>query len=131
MIGCGGGGGGGGAQDNKFKLEIIKEKVPDGAMCTAYRCGPLIDLCKGPHVADTARIKAMTVTKNSSCYWKGDAARDTLQRVYGISFPDKDKLAEYQALMAAAHERDHRRIGLVWHCTAPPLSVLCLCCNVS
>lgn len=53
-------------KDNQFKLEILNTKVPDGAVCTAYRCGPLIDLCRGPHVPNTGMIKAMSVTKVSS-----------------------------------------------------------------
>jgi threonyl-tRNA synthetase len=117
------------AQDNRFKCEIIKDKVPEGGFCTAYRCGPLIDLCKGPHVTDTARIKAMAVTKNSSAYWKGDAEKESLQRVYGISFPGKEQLEEYTTRMAAAAERDHRKIGLVrrlHHAAAAPSACLAL-----
>jgi threonyl-tRNA synthetase len=97
---------------NKFKQEIISTKVADGTRCTAYRCGPLIDLCRGPHVTSTARVSAMAITKNSSAYWQADATKDHLQRVYGISFPDKAKLKEYQDLIAEAEKRDHRKIGI-------------------
>jgi threonyl-tRNA synthetase len=96
---------------NPFKQEIVKDKVPDGATCTAYRCGPLIDLCKGPHVPNTAKVEAMEVTQNSSSYWKGNAENESLQRVYGISFPDKKKLAEWKKLMEEAKKRDHRNVG--------------------
>lgn len=96
---------------NKYKLEIIKNKVPDGANCTAYRCGPLIDLCKGPHLPNTGVAKAFAVTKNSSAYWLGNAKNDALQRVYGISFPDKKQLAEWEEFQREAAKRDHRNIG--------------------
>lgn len=98
-------------KDNPFKLEIINTRVPDGAKCSVYRCGPLIDLCKGPHVPNTGAIKAMSVTKHSSAYWQAKADQASLQRVYGISFPNKDKLKEWKAFMKMAEERDHRRIG--------------------
>lgn len=98
-------------KDNVFKQEILNSKVPDGARCTAYRCGPLIDLCKGPHVPNTGVIKAMSVTKHSSSYWLAKAENASLQRVYGVSFPNKEKLKEYKAFMKMAEERDHRRIG--------------------
>jgi len=59
---------------NDFKTDVLKRKVPDGAMCTAYRCGDLIDLCRGPHVPDTSRVKAFSVMKNSSAYWQGQVS---------------------------------------------------------
>jgi len=96
---------------NPFKVEIISSKIPEGGICTAYRCGPLIDLCKGPHVSNTGMIKAMTVTKNSSAYWLGNANNPQLQRVYGISFPDKKKLKEYLEFLELAAQRDHRKVG--------------------
>jgi len=96
---------------NPFKVELIKGKVPDGATCSAYRCGPLIDLCKGPHVPNTGKVKAMSVTKNSSAYWLGKSENPSLQRVYGISFPDKKKLQEYKRAIEEAEKRDHRKIG--------------------
>lgn len=74
---------------NKYKQHIIKDKIPDGTSTTVYRCGPLIDLCRGPHVPNTGRIKAFEVMKNSSSYFLGDAKNDSLQRIYGVSFPDK------------------------------------------
>ena len=97
---------------NRFKQEIIRSKVPDGAVCTAYRCGPLIDLCKGPHVPHSGYIKAVSVTKSSSSYWLAKADNPSLQRVYGISFPNKTKLKEWEEWQRNAEERDHRRVGL-------------------
>lgn len=96
---------------NKYKQHIIKDKIPDGTSTTVYRNGPLIDLCRGPHVPDTGRIETFAVEKNSSSYFLGDAANDSLQRIYGISFPDKKKMAEHKKFMEEAAKRDHRKIG--------------------
>ena len=78
-----------------------------------YRCGPLIDLCYGPHIPSTGRIKALKVTKNSASYFLGDPKNDSLQRVYGISFPEAKMMKEYEMFMAEAEKRDHRKIGIV------------------
>ncbi|SAM00894.1 hypothetical protein [Absidia glauca] len=96
---------------NPYKVHIINDKIPDGTSTTVYRCGPLIDLCKGPHVPHTGRVKAMSVTKNSASYFLGDANNDSLQRLYGISFPDKKQLTEYKKFIEEASKRDHRKIG--------------------
>ncbi|KAI8093471.1 uncharacterized protein BX664DRAFT_108230 [Halteromyces radiatus] len=96
---------------NPYKVHIINDKIPDGTSTTVYRCGPLIDLCKGPHVPHTGRVKAMSVTKNSASYFLGDAKNDSLQRLYGISFPDKKQLTEYKKFIEEASKRDHRKIG--------------------
>ncbi len=96
---------------NPFKEEIISKRIPDGDLTTAYRCGPLIDLCRGPHVLNTGKVTAMTITRNSSAYWGGDSSKPQLQRVYGIAFPTKAELEEYKAIVKAAEERDHRHIG--------------------
>lgn len=78
--------------DNPFKKEILTTKVPDGSRTTVYRCGDLIDLCRGPHVANTGKVKAFATTRHSATNWLGDTDNDTLQRMYGISFPDKKML---------------------------------------
>ncbi|KAF1816720.1 threonyl-tRNA synthetase [Eremomyces bilateralis CBS 781.70] len=98
-------------QTNKYKQHIIKDKIPDGTFTTVYRCGPLIDLCRGPHVPDTGRIKAFQVLKNSASYFLGDAKNDSLQRIYGISFPEKKMLDEHMKYLEEAAKRDHRKIG--------------------
>nr|CAH0105324.1 unnamed protein product [Daphnia galeata] len=95
---------------NEFKVRILNEKV-DTPTTTAYRCGPLIDLCLGPHVRHTGKIKAFQVTKNSSTYWEGKADAESLQRVYGISFPDNKQLKEWQRIQEEAAKRDHRKLG--------------------
>ncbi|KAJ3012304.1 UNVERIFIED_CONTAM: threonyl-tRNA synthetase [Siphonaria sp. JEL0065] len=99
-------------QHNKYKVHIINDKIPDGTSTTVYRCGPLIDLCYGPHIPDTGRIKALAVTKNSASYFLGDAKNDSLQRIYGISFPDVKQMKEYKQFMEEAAKRDHRKIGI-------------------
>ncbi|XP_019875197.1 threonine--tRNA ligase 1, cytoplasmic isoform X1 [Aethina tumida] len=95
---------------NPFKLRILKEKVQTPTT-TVYRCGPLVDLCRGPHVRHTGKIKALKVTKSSSTYWEGKADAETLQRVYGISFPDNKQLKEWEKFQEEAAKRDHRKIG--------------------
>lgn len=96
---------------NKYKKHLIETKIPDGTSTTVYRCGPMIDLCIGPHIPHTGKIKAFMVTKNSASYFLGDATNDSLQRIYGISFPDKKQLSEYKAFLAEAAKRDHRKIA--------------------
>jgi threonyl-tRNA synthetase len=78
--------------DNPFKQEILTTKVADGTRTTVYKCGDLIDLCRGPHVSHTGKIKAFAATRHSATNWKGDTDNDSLQRMYGISFPDKKQL---------------------------------------
>ncbi|XP_033044699.1 threonine--tRNA ligase 2, cytoplasmic isoform X3 [Trachypithecus francoisi] len=95
---------------NKFKCRILNEKV-DTATTTVYRCGPLIDLCKGPHVRHTGKIKTIKIFKNSSTYWEGNPEMETLQRIYGISFPDNKMMRTWEKLQEEAKNRDHRKIG--------------------
>ena len=97
--------------DNVFKSQLIAAKIPDGGYTTAYRCGPLIDLCRGPHVPTTASIKAFEVMRASAAYWLGNAANDSLQRVYGVSFPDAKQLKAHKHMLEEAKKRDHRVIG--------------------
>jgi len=98
--------------DNPFKLSMIKSKLPDGSSTTVYQNGPFVDLCRGPHIANTGRVKAFTTTKNSASLWLGKQGNDQLQRVYGISFPDKKEMTEWKHLQEEAAKRDHRKIGL-------------------
>ncbi|XP_054625757.1 threonine--tRNA ligase 1, cytoplasmic isoform X2 [Dunckerocampus dactyliophorus] len=95
---------------NKFKCRILNEKVTTPTT-TVYRCGPLIDLCRGPHVRHTGKIKAMKIYKNSATYWEGRSDMETLQRIYGISFPDSKMLKEWERFQEEAKNRDHRKIG--------------------
>ncbi|XP_045812679.1 threonine--tRNA ligase, mitochondrial 1 isoform X2 [Trifolium pratense] len=104
--------------DNKFKVEIIND-LPADKTITVYRCGPLIDLCRGPHIPNTSFVKAIECLKASSAYWRGDKDRESLQRVYGISFPDQKRLTEYLNRLAEAKKYDHRIVGvkqeLIYH----------------
>ncbi|ORC84121.1 threonyl-tRNA synthetase [Trypanosoma theileri] len=95
----------------KFKSKILASKVPENGTCTVYRCGHLIDPCRGPHLPDTGRVKAYAITKNSSSYFEGKAENEVLQRVYGISFPKQNMLSEWKVLQEEAARRDHRNIG--------------------
>ena len=97
--------------ENPFKVSLITSKIPDGSRVTAYRCGNLIDLCTGPHIPSTKIIKAFKIMKNSSAYWLGKAENDSLQRIYGVSFPSKKEMDEHIHLIEEAARRDHRTIG--------------------
>ncbi|XP_075476513.1 threonine--tRNA ligase, mitochondrial 1-like [Primulina tabacum] len=95
--------------DNLFKVEIIKD-LPEDKTITVYRCGPLVDLCRGPHIPNTSFVKAFSCLKASSAYWRGNKDRESLQRVYGISFPDQKRLKEYKAMLEEAKKYDHREL---------------------
>ena len=92
-----------------YKTELISE-LEDGTI-TTYTQGSFTDLCRGPHLPDTAPIKAVKITSLAGAYWRGDEKRRQLTRIYGISFPKKKMLDEYLALMEEAKKRDHRKIG--------------------
>ncbi|KAG0368521.1 hypothetical protein BC939DRAFT_455733 [Gamsiella multidivaricata] len=96
---------------NRYKIQLIESKILDGASTTVYRCGPLIDLCRGPHIPHTGRIKAFAVLKNSASYFLGDAKNDSLQRIYGVSFPDSKLMVEHKKFLEEAAKRDHRKVG--------------------
>ncbi|KJZ76568.1 Threonine--tRNA ligase [Hirsutella minnesotensis 3608] len=96
---------------SKYKEYFINQRVPEGTKSTVYRCGPLIDLCRGPHVPHTGNIKAFSVLRNSAAYWLGDSKNESVQRIAGISFPDKKQLEEYKTFLAEAAKRNHRKIG--------------------
>lgn len=93
--------------DQEYKLELIK----DLDKVSVYSLGEFVDLCKGPHVKSSCQIKAFKLTKIAGAYWKGDSSNKQLQRIYGISFPDKKELKSYLALLEEAEKRDHRKIG--------------------
>merc|ERR1719347_2150699 len=96
---------------NEFKVRILNERVKTDTT-TVYRCGPLIDLCRGPHVRHTGKIKSMAVTKSSATYWEGNSEAESLQRIYGISFPDNKLMKEWKQFQEEAAKRDHRKIGM-------------------
>ncbi len=92
-----------------YKCELISE-LEDGHI-TTYTQGAFTDLCRGPHIATTAPIKAAKITSLAGAYWRGDEKRQQLVRVYGITFPKKKMLDEYLALLEEAKKRDHRTLG--------------------
>lgn len=97
--------------DNPFKVSFIKSKVSPGGVASVYRCGNLIDLCRGPHIPHTGFVKALAITKIGASYWLGDSKNAPLQRVFGMSFPSKRLLKEWQDFQEEAGKRDHRAIG--------------------
>ncbi|KAL5707517.1 threonine--tRNA ligase [Ranunculus cassubicifolius] len=97
--------------ENEFKVELIKD-IPEDVTITVYRCGPLVDLCRGPHIPNTSFVKAFACLKASSAYWRGKKERESLQRVYGISYPDSKRLKEYLTFLEEAKKYDHRQLGL-------------------
>ncbi|KAL6351369.1 hypothetical protein AAG906_035161 [Vitis piasezkii] len=97
--------------ENSFKIEIIND-LPEDKTITVYRCGPLVDLCRGPHIPNTSFVKAFACLKASSAYWRGNKDRESLQRVYGISYPDSKRLKEYIARIEEAKKYDHRLLGV-------------------
>ncbi|MBC8500218.1 MAG: threonine--tRNA ligase [DPANN group archaeon] len=97
-------------KDNQYKVELIEE-MPKGEKISYYEQGEFKDLCRGPHVPNTGMIKAFKLTKVSSAYWRGDAKKSSLQRIYGVSFPKKKQLNKFLELQREADKRDHRKIG--------------------
>ena len=98
-----------GNRGETYKCELISE-LEDGKI-TTYTQGSFTDLCRGPHLPNTAPIKAVKILSLAGAYWRGDEKRDQLVRVYGITFPKKKMLDEYLALLEEAKKRDHRKIG--------------------
>ena len=99
-------------RDEKYKVELIND-LPEDAAISFYKQGEFTDLCAGPHLDSTGRIKgnAIKLTACNAAYWRGDSSRQTLQRIYGVAFPKKDELDEYLAKQAEALKRDHNKLG--------------------
>ena len=99
-------------KDEPFKVELIND-LPEDAHISFYKHGEFTDLCAGPHLDSTGRIKgnAIKLTACNAAYWRGDSKRETLQRIYGVAFPKKDELDEYLAKLEEAKLRDHRKLG--------------------
>ena len=95
-----------------YKVELIND-LPEDAVISFYKQGEFVDLCAGPHVDSTGRIKgnAVKLTACNAAYWRGDSSRQTLQRIYGVAFPRKEELEEYLARQAEALKRDHNKLG--------------------
>ena len=99
-------------KEEPYKVELIND-LPEDAVISFYKQGEFTDLCAGPHLDSTGRIKgnAIKLTACNAAYWRGDSNRQTLQRIYGVAFPKKDELDEYLARIEEAKRRDHRKLG--------------------
>ena len=98
-------------EENKFKIELISN-LPEDATISCYRCGPMVDLCRGPHLPDTGALKTVSVTMCSRAHWRADVTKDPLVRVYAVTFPTDKLMKEYHTRIEEAKKRDHRTIGL-------------------
>ncbi|KXB36809.1 threonine--tRNA ligase [Bacteroidales bacterium KA00344] len=98
------------ADGQQYKVEHIDQDLKDGTIST-YTQGNFTDLCRGPHLTSTGRIKAIKITSVAGAFWRGDAKREQMTRIYGITFPKKKMLDEYLVMLEEAKKRDHRRIG--------------------
>ena len=98
------------ADGQLYKCEHIDQDLEDGTIST-YTQGAFTDLCRGPHLMNTGAIKAIKLTSVSAAFWRGDANREQMTRIYGISFPKKKLLDEYLVMLEEAKKRDHRKIG--------------------
>lgn len=94
-----------------FKVELIREHSGKGEKISFYRQGEFDELCAGPHVPDTSRVKAFKLTSCTGAYWRGDSKNKMLQRIYGTAFTKKDDLEAYLAAIEEAKKRDHRKLG--------------------
>ncbi len=98
------------ADGQNYKCEHIEQDLEDGTI-TTYTQGNFTDLCRGPHLMNTGLIKAVKITSVAGAFWRGDAKREQMTRIYGISFPKKKMLDEYLVMLEEAKKRDHRKIG--------------------
>ena len=98
------------AAGQQYKVEHISQDLEDGTI-TTYTQGNFTDLCRGPHLVSTGAIKAIKITSVAGAFWRGDANREQMTRIYGITFPKKKMLDEYLVMLEEAKKRDHRKIG--------------------
>ena len=98
--------------DEPFKVELIND-LPADAVISFYKQGEFTDLCAGPHLDSTGRVKgnALKLTACNAAYWRGDSSRETLQRIYGVAYPKKEELDAYLTRIEEAKKRDHRKLG--------------------
>ena len=97
-------------KNEPYKVELIRD-LPEGEEISFYKQGEFTDLCAGPHLMSTGKIKAVKILSTSGAYWRGDEHNKMLQRIYAISFPKASQVEEYLAKLEEAKERDHRKIG--------------------
>lgn len=98
---------------NPYKIELIDDllKKEENCLFSAYRQEEFFDLCRGPHLSSTSKVKAIKLLKTSGAYWRGDSKNEMLTRIYGVSFPSKDQLKEHLDFLAEAAARDHKVLG--------------------
>jgi len=99
------------SKDEPYKIELIKEHAGNGENITFYRQGEFEELCAGPHITDTSRVKAFALTACTGAYWRGDSNNKMLQRIYGTAFPKQSELDEYLVAVEEAKKRDHNIVG--------------------
>lgn len=97
-------------KDDPYKMELIRE-LPEGEVISVYEQGEFVDLCRGPHLPSTGRIKAFKLMSVAGAYWRGNSDNKMLQRIYGTAFPKKSQLEEHLLLLEEAKKRDHRKLG--------------------
>ena len=97
-------------KDQPYKVELIND-LSDGEIISFYKQGDFTDLCAGPHLMSTGKVKSIKLLSNAGAYWRGDEHNKMLQRIYGISFPKASQTEDYLQMLEEAKERDHRKIG--------------------
>ena len=97
--------------DNPFKIEIMDEKIGEEVGSSAYRQGKFVDLCRGPHVESTGKLKWFKLTNTSQSFWRADSSKETLVRIYGMCYASNEELQQREALLREAAKRNHRKLG--------------------
>jgi len=97
--------------NNSFKMEIMEDKIGQEVGSSAYRQGKFVDLCRGPHVESTAKLRWFKLTNTSQAFWRADSSRETLVRIYGMCYSSKEDLQARETLLREAAKRDHRKLG--------------------
>ncbi len=97
-------------KNEPYKVELIEE-LPEGEIISFYQQGEFVDLCAGPHLMSTGKVKAVKLLSTSGAYWRGDEHNKMLQRIYGISYPKASELEEYLTMLEEAKKRDHKKLG--------------------
>lgn len=99
------------SRKDPYKVEILQDTLKDVASVSIYRQGDFADLCSGPHLSNTSKLKAVRLTNISTSFWRGDSSRESMQRIYGIAFPSEKLLKQHLAHIEEAKKRDHRKLG--------------------
>ncbi|MBF0586321.1 threonine--tRNA ligase [Prosthecochloris sp. N3] len=98
-------------REDPYKVEILQDTLKDTPRVSIYHQGDFADLCSGPHLPDTSKLRAVKLTNISASFWRGDPSRETMQRIYGIAFPSEKLLKKHLAALEEAKKRDHRKLG--------------------